>query len=119
MTDRIYSLLGIAQKAGKVSAGDMAQQSVKDRKARLLVIASDASGNTRDKLTRMAENAGVPWVLYGTMEDLGHAVGKSDRACLSVRDTGFAKSLRSLLEGLGCEFHGELRRHRKKDKQSV
>ncbi len=119
MTDRIYTLLGLAQKAGRISAGEMAQQAVKDRKAHLLIIAGDASGNTREKLVRMAENAGVSWALYGDMESLGHAVGKADRACLAVRDRGFAASLRGLLEGQGVELHGELRRHRNKDRHNV
>ncbi len=119
MTDRIYNLLGLAQKAGKISAGDMAEQSVKDRKARLLVIAEDASGNTREKLVRMAERAGVPWVLYGGMEDLGHAVGKTDRACLAVRDRGFAEGLQKLLEGMGRELHGQIRGRGRTDKRNA
>jgi len=119
VTERIYSLLGLAMKAGKVSGGDMALQTVRDRKASILLIAEDASGNTLDRFRRAAERTGTPWAVCGTKEMLGHAVGKGERSCLAVRDRGLAAGIYKLLQTQGCEIHGELRAARVKVHKNV
>ena len=46
--DRIYSLLGLASKAGLVASGEFSvEQSVKKDKARLVIVTDDASDNTK------------------------------------------------------------------------
>ena len=50
--DRIYSMLGLAMKAGKVVSGEFAvDKSIKDGSAWLVIIASDASDNTTKKFS--------------------------------------------------------------------
>ena len=45
--DRLLSLLGIAQKAGKiVSGGFLCEKAIKSREAKLVIIAEDAQKNT-------------------------------------------------------------------------
>lgn len=39
----------------------------------------------------------TPYVIYGSREDLGAAIGKFDRVVLGVLSGGFAKKIRSLL----------------------
>ena len=52
MQDRILALLGIAARAGKiVSGGFSAEEAVRSRKARLVIIAKDAKNNTIKKFT--------------------------------------------------------------------
>ena len=45
----------------------------------------------------MCEFYEVPMFIYGTKEELGHAMGKEMRASLAITDPGFAKSLTKLL----------------------
>jgi ribosomal protein L7Ae-like RNA K-turn-binding protein len=97
----------------------MALQAVRDRKVSILLIAEDASGNTREKITRAAERAGTPWAVCGTMESLGHAVGKAERAYLAVRDRGLAAGIYKLLQVQGCEIHGEIRAARTRMHKNV
>ena len=97
--DKIYSLLGLAQKAGKVKSGEFAtEKSVKDGTAVLVLVAQDASDNTKKMFSNMCEFYEVTSFVFATKEQLGHAIGKEMRASLAITDEGFAKSLTKHLE---------------------
>lgn len=94
MQDRVLSLLGLAARAGKIAAGGFsAEEAVKSRKARLVLIAEDTQSNTVKKFTDKCAFYKIPLRFYGTKESLGHAVGKESRACIAVTDSGFADSI--------------------------
>ena len=51
MTDRIMQTLSLAAKAGKITAGSFgAEKSIKTEKAQLVVLAKDASDNTKKEV---------------------------------------------------------------------
>ena len=51
MNDKVISLLGLAERAGKIASGEFAaEKAVKTGKARLIIVAEDASDNTKKKL---------------------------------------------------------------------
>lgn len=105
--NKVYSLLGLATKAGKTTGGEfMTERAVKDGSACLVILGSDASANTKKRFRDMCEYYRVPCFEYGTKEELGHAVGKEMRASLAVTDSGFAKSLRKHLEESVNETEG-------------
>ena len=98
MQDRVFSLLGLAAKAGRIASGGFsAEEAVKSRKARLVLIAEDAQANTVKKFTDKCTFYKIPFRFYGSKEALGHAVGKDPRACIAVTDKGFAESILSKL----------------------
>lgn len=97
--DKVFSLLGLATKAGRTVSGEfMTEKAVKEGKARLVIAGTDASANTKKNFRNMCEFYGVPYFEYGTKQELGHAMGKEMRASLAVIDDGFAKSLKKHLE---------------------
>lgn len=97
--NKVFSLLGLATKAGRTASGEfMAEKAVKSGKARLVIVGTDASANTKKDFRNMCEFYRVPYFEYGTKEELGHAMGKEMRASLAVIDDGFAKSLKKHLE---------------------
>ena len=99
MQDRVLSMLGMAAKAGAVASGGfLTEKAIKEHKARLVIIASDASGNTRDNISNKTTFYKFPLCFYGTKETIGHAIGKADRSCVAVLDRGFADSIRKLVE---------------------
>lgn len=96
---KIYSLLGLAQRAGKIASGEfMTEQSVKAGTAVLIIVAQDASANTKKNFNDMATYYEVPIEIVGNKEELGHAIGKEIRASLAVLDYGFAKSIQKQLK---------------------
>jgi ribosomal protein L7Ae-like RNA K-turn-binding protein len=91
---KIYSMLGLAMKAGKVVSGEFAtDKSVKSGKAWLVIVSEDASDNTKKMFSNMCEYYNVPIYYFGTMEEIGHSMGKAVRSSLAVTDEGFANSL--------------------------
>lgn len=96
--DRLLSLLGIAQKAGKVvSGGFLCENAIKDRRAKLVILAGDAQKNTVSTITNKCKFYNIPYSFYGTKEALGHAIGKGDRSCVAVTDQGLADGITKLL----------------------
>ncbi|MDO5133466.1 MAG: ribosomal L7Ae/L30e/S12e/Gadd45 family protein [Eubacteriales bacterium] len=114
MQDRVLSLLGLAAKAGMTASGGFsAEEAVKSRKARLVIVARDAQANTAKRMTDKCTFYKIPFRFYETKETLGRAVGKQDRACIAVMDRGFAESILKVSDdsgkGGGCgenENHG-------------
>ncbi|MBD5489189.1 MAG: 50S ribosomal protein L7ae [Lachnospiraceae bacterium] len=96
--DRVLSMLGLATRSRNVVSGGFAtEEAVKSGKAYLVIIAEDASDNTRKKYSNMCEFYEVPYEYYSVKEILGHAIGKEERSCLAVTDKGFADSIQKHL----------------------
>ncbi|MGM9539191.1 L7Ae/L30e/S12e/Gadd45 family ribosomal protein [Anaerovibrio sp.] len=91
---KILNLLGMAQRAGRVASGDFAvTKAVQGRKARLLLVAADASEDTRKRYRQMAADASIELFYLGDRELLGHCIGKDFRAAVAVLDAGFANAI--------------------------
>jgi len=98
-SERIYSFLGLAKKAGKLFSGDdTCERLIKSKKARLTIIAVDSSPNTSKKFTDKSYAVGIPLKVFGTKELLGRYTGKEIRAVLVITDEGFAKRIIEMIE---------------------
>lgn len=92
--DNALRMVGLATKAGRVDSGEfMTENAVKSGKAALVIIAGDASDNTKKKFNNMCEFYQVPLRIYSTKEELGHAMGKEFRASMAVTDEGLAQAI--------------------------
>lgn len=99
--NKIDSLLGLCMRAGRLVSGEFAaENAVKDGRACLVVVATNASANTCKLFRDKCSFYEVPCVVYGTKASLGHAIGKEMRASIAVLDEGFAKSIMKHLDGL-------------------
>lgn len=97
--NKALSLVSLATKAGKTVSGEFAtEKAVKDFSAELVLVAEDASDNTKKKFKNMCDFYEVPVYFYGDKDTLGHAMGKEFRASLAVTDEGFAKGIRKHLD---------------------
>ena len=91
---KVLGTLGLAMKAGKVESGEfLTEKSIQDFKARLVIVASDASDNTKKKFKNSCKFYKVPYIEFGTKEIIGTAIGKQFRASIAISDAGFAKSI--------------------------
>ena len=92
-------LIGLATKAGKTAGGEfLTEREVKSGRAALVIVAEDASENTKKKFQNMCEYYKVPIRFYGDKDTLGHAMGKQFRASLAVLDEGLAKGIRKHMD---------------------
>ena len=59
--DKALSLISLAMKAGRCASGEMMTESeVKSGRARLVIVASDASDNTKKKFTNIIKYSKKP-----------------------------------------------------------
>ena len=76
---------------------------IRSGRGKLLVVANDASENTKDKLISTAKGYGVPQLIFDAGKaDFAKLAGKkSDTAAFLITDGGFVK----IIEKLGIEIH--------------
>ncbi len=92
-------MLGIAARGRNVVSGELQTlTAVKDGSAMLVIVAEDASENTRKLFTDKCSFYEVPLRMYGSKEMLGRAIGKEIRSSLAVTDDGLAQSVIRHLE---------------------
>jgi len=93
--NKAMALIGLAQKAGKVASGEFSsEKAVKEGKAKLVIVAEDASDNTKKKFNNMCTYYEVPYFLLGDKIQLGNAIGKEFRASLAIVDENLAKAIK-------------------------
>ena len=91
---KALSMISLATKAGKTASGEFCtEKEVKSGLAALVIVATDASENTKKKFRDMCEFYEVPIYFYKDKDTLGHAMGKEFRASLAILDEGFAKEI--------------------------
>ena len=97
--NKTLSLVGLATKAGKTVSGEFStEKSVKTGKGFLVLVANDASENTKKKFRNMCSFYEVPIYFLSDKESIGRAMGKEFRASLAVQDENFAKAMIQELE---------------------
>ncbi len=97
--DAVLSGLSLAQKAGRVESGEFAtEKAVRDGRARMVIVAADASDNTKQKMRNMTDYYRVPLYFYSDKASLGASIGKEYRSMAAVCDSGLAASMESKLK---------------------
>ncbi|SHJ44403.1 L7Ae/L30e/S12e/Gadd45 family ribosomal protein [Tepidibacter formicigenes] len=100
MKNKILSLLGLALKSGNlVSGDDTTLKELKKNKIKLVVIAQDASDNTKKLFIDKSRFRNVEYALFATKEELGKSIGKSSRAVIGIKDKNFANKIKELIGG--------------------
>ena len=100
---KALNYLGIARMSGNIELGEEnAKALVKAGKARMLLLASDASDGVRKRAEGYVYGFRTPLVtLPFPKAELGGAVGRAQCAVAAIRDLGLA---RSLAEALAAEY---------------
>ena len=88
---KAFALLGLAQRAGAVERGvDATRRAVRDGRARLVLIAEDASEAQVKKIAGLLEHRSVPQRQVGGQEDLGAALGAGPLSAVAITLQNFA-----------------------------
>jgi ribosomal protein L7Ae-like RNA K-turn-binding protein len=100
--EAVWRLLGLAVKAGQaVSGTEAVENALRRQKARLILLASDSSDNTRRKFIPPDRPPVIPVVQFGSKADMGHWTGHQERAVVAILDQGFADRLCQLTTAVG------------------
>lgn len=94
--NKIYGLLGLARRAGKISFGtESAKETIEKHKAKLVIVAKDCSDRTKKNF----ELVDIPIRVFGTIEDLSKSIGQNNKAVIVIKDENFAKELLKKIDG--------------------
>lgn len=100
INNKIYGLLGLARRAGKISFGtESAKETIEKNKAKLVIVAEDCSNRTKKNFESTCKNENVPIRIFGTIEDLSKSIGQNNKAVIVIKDENFAKELLKKIDG--------------------
>lgn len=96
---KVYSWLGLCMKAKKIVSGDdTTLLEVKKLRTKLVIVASDASKNTKKLFNDKCSYRNIDIFEFGTKVELGNAIGKSPRAVVGILDENMALEIKRLIE---------------------
>ncbi len=99
MKEKINNLLGFAMKSGKLISGEeICKRAVQNQQVNLVIVAEDASDNTKKLFRDKTGYYQIPLRLYDTKENIGKSIGKLPRAVIAIQDKGFAKKLMEYID---------------------
>ena len=104
MLNRELSMLGLSKKAGKAAIGQEAvSDAIRHGYAKLILIASDASANTKERFERLSsgEDKVTHVVTPFTKQEIGNILGRAECAIAAVCDPGMAATIASQLASRG------------------
>lgn len=108
MRRQLAALLGLARKAGKLVTGfAKTEAALKTGQAHLLVTASDAGEDGRQKLGRLAAHHNVPVFTDLTAAELTMALGRENVIHAGLIDVGWARNLIGESRRLAAYLGGE------------
>ncbi|MCL6451721.1 MAG: ribosomal L7Ae/L30e/S12e/Gadd45 family protein [Acetobacteraceae bacterium] len=96
-------MLFLARRAGRVVGGDRAVRAAIQRgHARLVLLATNASGRTKRTFLFLTRSTGVPVATWGFKEELGRILNRSTCAVMAITDEHFSQGILKYLERGDC-----------------
>lgn len=93
--DNRLNTLGLCAKARKIVTGeDLVLESIRNKRAKLVFLASDAGVNTKKSITDKASYYDVLVDESFTTDELNQAIGTKNRKVVAITDVGFSKILK-------------------------
>ena len=90
----VDSMISMSKKAGKLVSGEsVVEAAIKAEQVKLVIIATDASENTKKKFTNMCKFRNITKLEYQDKSHLGALIGKAYRATLAITDEGLANAI--------------------------
>ena len=102
---RLWNAMGFAMKAGKMAAGEFAaEKALKSGAAKLVIVDTEASENTKKQWRDACAFRGVPLIEAASA---GRAIGKPNRMTAACTDGNFSKMiLRAYEEYVSADEEG-------------
>lgn len=72
---------------------DAVVESAEKHKAKLVIVAEDTSEKSKKNIKYVCTNKGIPVIELSTIENLSHAIGKQNKAIISITDKNFSDGI--------------------------
>lgn len=100
MINKVYGLLGISSKAGKVISGtEVVLEAVKRHKVKLVIVAGDAAERTINNMKYECEKNNVNMIIFGNISDNSKYIGKQNRAVIGISDINLGLAIEKIIHG--------------------
>ncbi|OPJ57133.1 L7Ae/L30e/S12e/Gadd45 family ribosomal protein [Alkalithermobacter paradoxus] len=100
MKSKALSFLGLAAKGGNIVSGDdTTLVELRKGKVKLIIIAQDASDNTKKLFIDKSKFRNIKYCIFATKTELGKAIGKYERAVVGIKDEKLARKMEELIGG--------------------
>ena len=98
--NKVYGLLGITAKAGKISFGtDSCLEMVNKKKIKLIIVATDASERTIINFEKKCKENNIDFYKFGNKEELSKSIGKVNKTVIGIKDKNLATAIKKILNG--------------------
>ena len=103
---KLFSIISLSMRAGEVVTGeDGCVKAVQSGKAHLVLVATDASDNTRKKFSDKTSFYGISCYCCFSKAEIESAIGKPNRATIAISCEKFAARIVDLLSDLDIETY--------------
>jgi len=98
-------MLSLSQRAGKIAVGERkCEMALQSGDAALVIIASDASDNTKKKFEQKTFFYETKCLETGTKEEIGSAIGRDGISVVALKDQKMADQI--IMEAINTEVGG-------------
>ncbi|NLC87406.1 MAG: hypothetical protein GX682_01295 [Clostridiaceae bacterium] len=98
--NKIYGLIGLARRAGKIAFGtESSIDTIKRKKAKLVIVAENCSDRTKKNFDLVCKEENVPIRVFGTIEELSDSIGQDNKAVIVIKDIGFSNEIIKKIDG--------------------
>ncbi len=92
---KLFNSLGLCRRAGKCQSGEFAaERAAKAGKAKLILLETTASENTKERFLSLCAGRNIPLKL---VPEVGRAIGREGHVVMAVTDIQFANMIQGAL----------------------
>jgi len=100
LINKVYGLMGLCARAGKIVSGmDAVCDELKKNKIKLIIVAEDASEKTVSNVRYLAERKKIPIIMIGNIENNSKIIGKENRAIIGIKDKNISNGIEKICGG--------------------
>ncbi|MDR5658221.1 ribosomal L7Ae/L30e/S12e/Gadd45 family protein [Serpentinicella sp. ANB-PHB4] len=98
LNDKVKTLIGFAKKSGNLVSGEQSCRIEVKKKPSLIIVASDASENTKKIFQNKSKYYDVPLIYKSTKDEIGRVIGSPSRAVIIIKDKNLATKILEIIE---------------------
>lgn len=100
INNKVYGLLGLATKAGKIVFGtESCLDMIAKKKVKLIIVAEDSSERTINNFKEKCVQNNIDFYVFGKKEDISRAIGKTNKTVIGIKDKNLAGAIQKILNG--------------------
>lgn len=98
MNNKLKSMFSLCKKSGNMLSGDVqVSQAISGKKAKLLIIANNASDNTKKNFEDKAKYYKVEYFIFGDRDEMSQLIGLNNKTVFCIIDENFANKIKELI----------------------